>query len=380
MKNKLNLENYISGLAQADGSFMIIIEPNKQRETGYLLRSCFMITQATSCQQILEKIKNFFSCGYFTIDDRKRSENQVSITNYKVTGVKSCLKIIAHFDAYPLLGEKLQNYTKWKKIVIDLQNKRHLDPENHYASFAEMIALCHSMNSEGSLRKHTHDQINDLILQNINNSYAKHSAAVSVCPKTNPLISSEKKKKYQDQAKTIWGVTQKYENLDSSTRADTKTLNSSYITGLIDGDGTFVVFYKINPITKILSVSFSFRLAMNNIKNNFEDILKNLQLHWNSGFISKEKNTSMITLTVSKHSDLKEHIIPHFLKYPLQTKKAIHFEIFKKLFEFNNEYQKIVCPKLKKEMALEMIHLGYNMNKEGFYRKIRKNDFIKLLD
>ena len=89
------------------------------RETGWGVRLSFQITLDQRDLSVLKDIKNYFGLGSIS----KQGE---STYMYRIQSIKDMASIIKHFDAYPLLSEKLADYELLNKAYYIFLNKEHL--------------------------------------------------------------------------------------------------------------------------------------------------------------------------------------------------------------------------------------------------------------
>jgi hypothetical protein len=88
------------------------------------------------------------------------------------------------------------------------------------------------------------------------------------------------------------------------------------------------------------------------------DILDRIKEYFGgTGVISFEKNFAK--LTISKLSDILEKVIPHFLAYPLLTKKYADFELFRQIILIIKEE-----PSLSEQGFMKILNIRYYLNKE----------------
>lgn len=111
-----NLNNYwLAGFADADASFQIkLIIINNRTE----VRLNFQIDQKKD--YLLKLIKKILggNIGY------RHSQDTYY---YGSTSFGSAKKVINYFDRFHLLSSKYNNYLKWRKAYIEIQNKNHLN-------------------------------------------------------------------------------------------------------------------------------------------------------------------------------------------------------------------------------------------------------------
>lgn len=110
------------------------------------------------------------------------------------------------------------------------------------------------------------------------------------------------------------------------SRKDPKPIsfkNAFYITGFVDGEGSFNISFKIRKdYTHRIQVYPSF-----NISQKEKEILEWIQSQFNCGTI-RNRGDGVYYYEVNSLEDLRRVIIPFFKKYKLKSKKAFAFEIF----------------------------------------------------
>lgn len=106
--NSLNINEWIVGLTDGDGTFNIYIN-----KTNKKIIFTFKISLLEQNRQLLYKLKKYLNVGKL---DYSKNNNQL---NFKITDKESLLnKIIPIFDNYPLLTSKQFNYLKFKKSLL----------------------------------------------------------------------------------------------------------------------------------------------------------------------------------------------------------------------------------------------------------------------
>lgn len=80
---------------------------------------------------------------------------------------------------------------------------------------------------------------------------------------------------------------------------------------------------------------------------------------------------------VENIKDLKEKIVPHFLKYPLESKKKEDFKIWEPIINEMNAHPKRRSFEEKKAFLYQVVEKAYEMNCNGKRRKQTKEEFIK---
>lgn len=126
-----------------------------------------------------------------------------------------------------------------------------------------------------------------------------------------------------------------------------------YITGIVDGEGSFGVFVKKDPKRSLgYIITLSFEIALDKKDLN---ILKGLQAYFGVGGIYKHSG-DMMRYKVSSIGDLVKVIIPHFDEYQLVTQKRVDFDIFKRIVYIINKGP------VSREDLQEIVNLKASMN------------------
>jgi len=105
-----------------------------------------------------------------------------------------------------------------------------------------------------------------------------------------------------------------------------KKLHPWWVTGFIDGEGSFIINTTKSKTTKTgFSVKLMFWLWLH---HSDEALLHSLKAFFKgAGHIVHTKH--YVAYRVENFSEIMEHIIPHFLAYPCGSTKFIYFYLFK---------------------------------------------------
>ncbi|MFC1710183.1 LAGLIDADG family homing endonuclease [Patescibacteria group bacterium] len=146
---------------------------------------------------------------------------------------------------------------------------------------------------------------------------------------------------------------------------------ASYITGFVDGEGTFSVsFCRRSKFKTNIEVRPSFSISQH--KRNLE-ILKAIKTYFNAGFIRYSKRDQNYKYEVRSINDLNRKIIPHFKKYPPQTSKSKDFDLFEEICRYVVEKKH-----LNPNYLEEIINKAYLMNESG-KRKYKKQNLLRFI-
>lgn len=148
------------------------------------------------------------------------------------------------------------------------------------------------------------------------------------------------------------------------------------MSGFIDGEGCFSISFSLRHKMKLgLEVRPSFSVTQKNDKNLINlDLFKQIPLFFNCGSLRFNKHDNTCLYETRNITDIQNHIIPFFEKYPLQTSKKKDFDKFV-----------IVCNKisqglhLNKQGLCEIIEIAYTMNSGG-KKKFNQEYLLKCID
>ncbi len=148
-------------------------------------------------------------------------------------------------------------------------------------------------------------------------------------------------------------------------------LHPWYVTGLVEGEGTFMVSFNRRPKLRVgieTRPSFSVSLSERDL-----DLLKRLRNFFGCGGIRYSRSDRTYKYEVRSTTDLVRKIIPHFEKYPLAGAKREDFEKFAQIVRWvHANYH------LNPDYLREIIEMAYSMNPSG-RRKYAKDDLLRLL-
>lgn len=116
-----------------------------------------------------------------------------------------------------------------------------------------------------------------------------------------------------------------------------------YVSGFVDGEGSFVFFFSSRKdITLGAELNLDFQIELH---HEDREILQRIQLTLGCGHINELNYrryptwSPHVKFRVGRIDDLYHKLCPFFTKYPLQAKKRRNFEIFKKAVTL--KYQKL---------------------------------------
>lgn len=314
---------YISGLTQSDGSFFCSIIISSKHRFGLQFRPKFTITADLDSKYVLDDIKLFFNCGNVTINNKNHT------AEFEVVKIKELHDIIIpHFLKYPVFCAKLHAFILFKEIVIALFNKEKRTREGRI----ELLKLALSMNTTTN---RTEDRIDYLF-----------SLLEVTDPKDKILF-----------------------NFNSIQKKETEiieSLSDNFISGVIDGDGSFFIYFLQNG-----DIKTGFKITSDkDSKPLLESIKKHLK---NIGTIHEGSKGELI-YAVNGINQINDVLIPFMNNNPIFSERALHYDKFK--------YVSLIIKNSKSltlENKLKIVELYYEMNKNGKRRKLSKTEYIQIL-
>ena len=129
--------DYISGLAQTDGSFFCSVVISTKHRFGLQFRPKFTLTADLDSKYVLDSIAQYFGCGKVTPNLKTHSAEYVV---EKLENLQNI--IIPHFLNYPVFCAKLHAFKLFKQIVSILNTKDNRTIEGRI----ELLKMALSMN------------------------------------------------------------------------------------------------------------------------------------------------------------------------------------------------------------------------------------------
>ncbi len=149
-------------------------------------------------------------------------------------------------------------------------------------------------------------------------------------------------------------------------------LNPWYVTGLVEGGGTFSVSFNRRPKLSVgieTRPSFSVTLSERDL-----NLLKALQAFFGCGAIRYSRSDRTYKYEVRAVADLARKILPHFERYPLVGVKGEDFRKFAEIVRLVHANHHLNARYLR-----HIIEIACTMNPSG-QRRYTKEDLLRLLD
>ncbi len=152
---------------------------------------------------------------------------------------------------------------------------------------------------------------------------------------------------------------------------EAKTLQPWFVTGLVDGEGCFLVSFTLRKRLKIgIETRPSFSISLN---RRDLALIKNIHAFFGCGGVRYSRSDRTYKYEVHSVKDLITKILPHFEQYPLQGDKSEDFKRFSEICRsvYANHH-------LSKKYLPVIIDKAYAMNPSG-KRKHDKADLLRKL-
>ncbi len=134
---------YLSGYADGEGCFCVTFNKSKRHKFGWDIRPSFSVSQNSDRAEVLALFQQIFGCGTLRPD---RSDKTIK---YEVRSVAElATRIIPHFERYPLLSSKRNDFEKFAAIVQIMHCGEHLTP----IGFAQVVHLSSQLNRSSKKR------------------------------------------------------------------------------------------------------------------------------------------------------------------------------------------------------------------------------------
>jgi hypothetical protein len=291
---QLNEPWFITGFADAEGCFLIIVRKAPKNNLGWQLEPAFIINLHKKDVELLKLIQSYFG-GAGRIGKERNG-----CCDFTVSSLDAILaKIIPHFDKYPLKSQKLADYLLFREVVMMMKRREHLTA----------LGLQKIINIRATLNRGLTPAL-------------KEAFPNSVAVPRPQLFNLHSAQTPDTQDKSMTAL-RRVEN------QSTLALHPSWVAGFTSGDGTFIVSIRRSKALKVgARVSIIFGITQH-IRD--ELLLKSLVNFFLCGqAYSYESHTEFKS---QSFIDNYEKILPFFRKYPILGVKSRDFEDWGKVAE-----------------------------------------------
>lgn len=111
---------FVTGFTDAEGCFSVSVYKDSTRPIGWRVSAQFLIGLHKKDIGLLNEIKNHLG------DIGRICKLGKDAYVLRVDTINQMVKVIDHFDKYPLISQKYADYLLWKEIILMMQRKEHI--------------------------------------------------------------------------------------------------------------------------------------------------------------------------------------------------------------------------------------------------------------
>ena len=258
--------SFITGLIDAEGSFVVTILKNTRYRLGWVIQARFQFKLHEKDRDLVLAIQDFYNnIGYISNINKRNS------VEFRVTNIKDLYVILSHLESSRLLTNKCADFLLFKEICSIILNNKHYTPEG----------LQKIINNKAAMNWGLSDNL-------------KENFPLTV-QTPRPIVTSD-----------INNITPEWV--------------AGFCSPTAQGESNFSIFITGKYASVRFSVSQDIRDAL---------LLENLGIYLGCGIINKYKNRDVCELVVAKIDDIIMKIIPFFEKYPIKGSKYNNYIYFK---------------------------------------------------
>jgi NADH:ubiquinone oxidoreductase subunit K len=266
---------FITGLFDAESSFVVTILKNSKYKTGWNVQARVQIKMHEKDRPLILAIQNYFGgIGYVS------KPNKASTVEFRVSTLKDLVNIILpHFDKYPLISKKGIDYLLFKQIVLLMLNEGH----------------------------HTLEGIKKI---------------VNIRASLNTGLSDALKEAFPN-----WKAVS-IKDLESSIKNNISYVNihPDWLAGFATGESNFFIAVQKAKTNSGISTSLRFSIAQHS-----RDLLllQSFINFFGGGFVVNSTKRPICEFVVAKFDIILNYIIPFFDKHPILGSKHLIYLDFK---------------------------------------------------
>ena len=125
-QERLKFIGWIVGFVDGEGCFTISLHKNSTTSFGWQIMPEFILSQGEKSREVLETVKDFFKCGYISVNHRHDNHRE-DLYRYCVKSQADLRdKIIPFFQENALLTSKKNDFEIFSKVIDLMSKKEHL--------------------------------------------------------------------------------------------------------------------------------------------------------------------------------------------------------------------------------------------------------------
>ena len=284
---------FITGFADAEGCFLVIIRKAPKNKLGWQLEPNFIINLHKRDIELLKLIQYYFR-GVGRIGKERNGSRDFTVGSLdQILG-----KIIPHFDKYPLKTKKLQDYLLFREVVMMMKRREHLTVEG----------LDKIVNIRATLNRG--------LTPTLKAAFPNSVAVSTEFPHFNSVQTTDT----QDNGRLHTVCVENQSTL---------SLHPEWVAGFTSGDGCFKVSIRESKAYKVGSRVIIIFVLTQHIRD--ELVLKSLVNFFACGQVYSYKHHSEFICQSFINNYTK--ILPFFRKYRILGVKSLDFEDWDKVAE-----------------------------------------------
>ena len=137
---EVDVPSYLSGYVDGEGCFTVSISPRPTMVVGWEVRPSLSVSQNSDRSEVLLLMQEYFGCGTIRPDRSDRT------LKWEVRSLPVLTaRIIPHFETYPLLSSKQQDFELFADVCKRMVGSEHLTPIGLHG----IVRLAGQMNPSG---------------------------------------------------------------------------------------------------------------------------------------------------------------------------------------------------------------------------------------
>ena len=134
----VDVGSYLSGYADGEGCFSVSFSKSRRHKFGWEIRPSFSVSQNGDRAEVLRIFHDRFQCGAIRPD---RSDKTLKFETRCITDLVE--RVIPHFEQFPLLSGKREDFTRFARICRMMYGDEHLTREG----FEMVVKLASHVNN-----------------------------------------------------------------------------------------------------------------------------------------------------------------------------------------------------------------------------------------
>lgn len=272
---------FVTGFADAEGSFIIHIRKLPRNTTGWRVEGRFKITLHKKDLALLKQLQKFFS------GVRKIGKNGKDTLSLDIRSIEELYTaVLPLFDSYSLITQKKVDFELFKRVIGKIKNKEHLTD----VGIQEIVNIKASMNRglSDELKEAFPNTKNFQLSSLVTHNFIRNSAG---CQSSYSLTLSEVPSPF-------------------------------WVSGFTSGEGSFRITLNTysSSLGKLANLNFSISQYTKD-----ESLMRSLVSYFGCGRYTARSNKPLGEYECTKLSDINEKIIPFFIKHPIVGIKSLDF-------------------------------------------------------